>query len=138
RGALHYSHMPTTLLEVRRVMKPGAMLWGTLIARPEAMARMLASIVSLRLGDAAFVGYCFCNGMLSSAFGKQARWINRKRCESVNSAKSTRRLLRDAGFVEICSENYDNRVAFSALKPTEPLVSTEILIKETRVTASVG
>lgn len=119
RVSLNYSHMPTTILEVRRVMKPGAMLWGTLIARPEALARMLASLMSLRFRDAAFVGYCFCNGMLARFFGKQVR-INAKRCESVNSAKSIRRLLRDAGFVDIYSEDYDNRVAFSALKPPEP------------------
>lgn len=120
RVSLNYSHMPTTILEVRRVMKAGAMLWGTLIARPEALARMLGSLMGLRFRDAAFVGYCFCNGTLLRFFGKQVRWIGARRCESVNSAKSIRRLLRDAGFVEIYSEDYDNRVAFSALKPPEP------------------
>lgn len=129
RVSLNYSHMPTTILEVRRVLKAGGMLWGTLIARPEALARMLASLVGLRFQDAAFVGYCFCNGMLARFFGKQVRWIGAKRCESVNSARSIRRLLRDAGFVEIYSENCDNRVVFSALKAPEPLVSTEILRK---------
>lgn len=128
RVALNYSHMPTTLLEVRRVLKPGGMIWGTLIAGPEASARMLSSLIQLRIADVFFVLYCLLNGWLSAAFGKQIRWINPKRCESVNTCASINRLLRGAGFRDISSEYDDRRIVFRAMKPlpVETLASSEI------------
>lgn len=56
------------------------------------------------------------------------RWINTKRCESVNTRASINRLLRGAGFRDISSKYDDRRIVFRAAKPfpTEPLVSREV------------
>jgi ubiquinone/menaquinone biosynthesis C-methylase UbiE len=116
RNALYYSHMPTTLSEVRRVLRPGGTLWGTLAVAPEAATRLVSSLLTLRLREAVYMSYSFANGLLTAATGKQMRWINRKRCESVNTCVSIRRLLRDAGFEKIFAQYHDFQIIFSAQK----------------------
>lgn len=118
RNALYYSHMPTALREIRRVLKPDGMVWGTLAATREAATRLVSSLLGLRFGDVAYVSYGFLNGLLTTFSGKQVRWINPKRCESVNTRLTIRRLLRDARFEDVSAEYHDRKIIFSARKPS--------------------
>jgi hypothetical protein len=109
--------VPTTLPDVWRVLKPGGTVWGTLAAAPEAAARLLSSLLVLRFGDVAYVSYSFLNGLLTIMADKQLRWINRKKCESVNTCGSIRRLLGSSGFKNIVVDYYDRKIIFSAQRP---------------------
>lgn len=116
RNALYYSHMPTALREIRRVLNPGGMFWGTLPGLAEAATRLVSSLLIFKLADVAFVSYFFLNGILATVSGKQVRWINPQRCESVNTCTTIRGLLRRAGFEQITASYHDHKIIFSAKK----------------------
>jgi SAM-dependent methyltransferase len=114
RNAMQYSHMPTTLAEIRRILKTGGMLWGTVIGLREAFARLASSALLFKARDMAFVAYGLANGVLAAGTGKQLRLGGR--CETVNTKASVQRLLRDAGFEVSFVAAEDNRIVFAAIK----------------------
>lgn len=100
--ALPYTHIPSALREVHRVLCAGGCLWITLHPFRMARASLLQELRAGRLGNAAFRAYVIANGLLFDLTGRAARFpLNHARIESCQSVRGITRALTSAGFTDV-------------------------------------
>lgn len=104
RVALPYTHIPTVIAEMARVLRPGGSIWLTL--HHPAFFRW-SGARSVR--GAIYHAYIAVNTVLFHTLGIQFRYpLNRKRMESYQLRGGMRRCLARHGF-EVFRQIYDSR-----------------------------
>ncbi len=98
RVALPYTHIPSALAEIARVLKRGGRVWLTLHTLAIAAETFRGS-----WKGRIYFGYVVLNSLLLHAAGTQVRWIH-GRCESFQTRGGIRRALQRAGFEAIETE----------------------------------
>ncbi|MEX2156223.1 MAG: class I SAM-dependent methyltransferase [Gemmatimonadales bacterium] len=100
--ALPYTHIPSALRELHRVLCAGGCLWITLHPFRMALASLLQELRAGRLGNAAFRAYVIANGLLFDFTGREVRFpLTHGRIESCQSVRGITRALTSAGFTDV-------------------------------------
>src|SRR5262245_48982800 len=102
RVAIPYMHIPTALVEIARVVKPGGQIWFSLHPWSTAFDGLIQSIRSISLKNIVYRLYVIVNGAFLHFIGRQFRFpLNRQRCESFQTVLGMRRAMTKAGFKEV-------------------------------------
>ncbi len=119
RVTLFYTHLPTSLAEIHRVLKPGGRIWVTLngVGRPLRLARHVGTWKAW-----IWFAYVVINSVLFHFTGKLVRFPFHG-MESFQTVRGVRRALRKAGFdqIEIHPENH---FLTTACRPSAPPASS--------------
>jgi ubiquinone/menaquinone biosynthesis C-methylase UbiE len=101
RVTVPYTNVPVTLAEMHRVLKPDGHLWLSLIPLNAELTRLKSALEHLQVRTALDSGYVLANSVLLAFSGHcWARPWNGK-YDTVQTRRSTARLLRRAGFRHI-------------------------------------
>lgn len=117
RVAVPYMHIPTALTEISRVLTSGGHLWLTLHPFQMVVGLLVRALKGGNVKSILYFSYALLNGWAFHLFGTMARFpLNRRRCESFQTAAAMQRALRQLGFAQIEMEQAPNRFAIKAIK----------------------
>jgi SAM-dependent methyltransferase len=117
RVAVPYMHIPTAVTEISRVLKPGGHLWLTLHPFQMVWGLLMRALKAGNIKSILYFSYALLNGLAFHLFGKLWRFpLNRKRCESFQTAAAMKSALDAAGFAQLEIEQTENRFAIKAIK----------------------
>jgi ubiquinone/menaquinone biosynthesis C-methylase UbiE len=111
RVSLPYTHLPTTLLEIRRVLKPGGQLWATMHPLSIPWNQMKVSNYRGKI----FFLYVLLNGIVFHYLQTQFSMLGR--CESFQTPQGMRKALAGARF-ESTTITVNRHFLVTASKPT--------------------
>jgi SAM-dependent methyltransferase len=115
--ALPYMHLPKTLAEIARVVKPGGQIWFSLHPWSTAYDWLIQAIRSISLKNTLYRLYVIVNGVCFHFVGRQFRFpLARRRCESFQTVRGMRRAMNRAGFVEVRVVKPGHRFIVTAVK----------------------
>lgn len=101
RVALPYTHIRTTLAEIRRVLKPSGKVWVTLHPLSMALTYLKNALLNFELKRVVLGSYVLLNGALFHLFGRQFRFPVDRRYETFQTESAMAREMRNAGFENI-------------------------------------
>ncbi len=106
RVSLPFMNMPNAHKEIARVLREGGYVWMALHPFQMLRERVVKSLKSGNIKDLIYSAYIFGNGLLFHLSGKQIRFpLNRKKCESFQTARAMTNSLRSHGFENIRADN---------------------------------
>jgi ubiquinone/menaquinone biosynthesis C-methylase UbiE len=99
RVSLPYTHLPSSLGEIARVLKPGQPVWFSLHSFSLSFSGFGQALLQMNVKVVVFQLYVLVNSLLFCLTGRQFRYpFKRSRCESFQTAGGMKRALRAAGF----------------------------------------
>jgi SAM-dependent methyltransferase len=102
RVALPYMNIPRALGEIARILKPGGQVWLTLHPFQLLRPRLWQTLLSGNPRQIAYLLYVVANGLLLHLSGRQFRFpLKRSRCESFQTVRGMKLVLRRTGFTQI-------------------------------------
>lgn len=102
RVALPYTHIPTAVRELWRVLAPGGQVWLTLHPVSMATTALRHGVRALSARRTVFGLYVLTNALLLHLFGRQIAFpLGHRRYESVQTDRGIRLALTAAGFTEV-------------------------------------
>lgn len=101
RVSLPYTHVPTALTEIHRVLRPGGRLWATLHPLSLTLGEVAAAVKCRQFKGLVFRQYVIANGLVFHFTGRQFSFPLNGRYESFQTANGMRRALARVGFDSI-------------------------------------
>ncbi len=106
RVALPYTHLPSALAEIFRVLRPGGSVWFTLHSFALTQQGLRRALCEVNLQNLIYQSYVMVNGLLFHLTGRQFRYpFNQQRCESFQTRTGMIRAMQQAGFTEVTAED---------------------------------
>lgn len=105
RVTLPFTHIPSALQEIARVLKPGGYVWFTLHPFTRLREDAIGAIRSGNLKSFVYQIYTLINGICLHLTGRQFRFpLNRNRCESFQTVGGITKAMYRAGFERVHAE----------------------------------
>ncbi len=98
RVAIPYTHIPSTLAEIARILKPGGRIWLTLHPPSKTMTQMKNTLHNKHYKDVVFRLYVLLNGCVLHFFGKSFRLPHPSRIRSILTSRPQRKRSKSESF----------------------------------------
>lgn len=98
RVALPYTHIPASLHEIGRVIKPGGRLWVTLHPFSRIWNQLLQDVKNMSLRGIVFRKYVLLNGLWFHLTGRMFSFPFSGKIESYQTPQRMTKVLKDSGF----------------------------------------
>lgn len=105
RVTLPYTHIPTSLAEINRILKPGGRIWFTMHSKNKTFQQLFDSIKRFKISEVVFRLYVLSNGLLFHTTGGLYRFPLSGQFESFQTKRSMKRSLERNGFKSIDIEH---------------------------------
>ncbi len=102
RVSLPYTHIPTSLRSIYRVLRHGGRTWLVLHPASMIVARLAKAVLSGKIKETAYCAYVLCNGIALHLFARLFFVpAKKRRCESFQTCSRTKKMMESLGFDNI-------------------------------------